>query len=200
MCCKSCWGTGDFSLVSVPALGVGGVNIPPMPPRSSTLFFMSFFPVASLNKMLYRLTWLSSFLPFPFLSLCNLSALSLTSNFDFYLSDPLSSASSRLSPRLSPVNAQYSCVVSHRERSILSFIFHYSWALNSPHNHWHILRQMQLFRLLFSSPLKAFFKIPSTNEEKAFTCIHTFFMSLTYIPHKSALNKDKEIVERYAYR
>lgn len=87
--------------------------------------------------------------------------------------------------------------LSPTERSMLSFIFHYSWALNSPYKHWHILRQMQLCRLLFSSPLKAF--LNSFNPWRNSFHLHThFFMSLTYILHKSALNKDKEIV--YAYR
>lgn len=88
-------------------------------PCSLALSFVSCLPsIVSLNKTLYRLTWLP---PFPFRSLCNLSALSLISHFDFYLSDSLHNPL-LLSLSLFLAKPQYSCVVSHWERSMLSFI------------------------------------------------------------------------------
>lgn len=68
------------------------------------------------------------------------SALSLTSHFDFCLSDSLSLSSVTVCLLI----AQYSCAVSHRERSMGSLIFHCSWALNSPYKYWHIFPEMQL--------------------------------------------------------
>lgn len=99
---------------------------------SSSLFIHSilcvtpFPPVVSLNETLYRLTWLSSLLPSPFLSpLCNLPALSLTSDSDSHLPDchwsMLSIHASSPAERDRWSHSSSNC----------------SWAMNSPHKHWH---------------------------------------------------------------
>lgn len=139
---------------------------PPIHPLSPSSH--AFLPIVSLNKMLYRLT---SFLPSPFLSPSNLSALSLTFHFDFYLSDSPSSVSPSLWLCLWLL-LSFSCVVSHRERSMLSFIFHCSGAWTLPHKHWHIFQQMQSCELLLSSPLKECFKIPLTQEERESSSVY----------------------------
>lgn len=110
----------------------------------------------SRRNAFHRLTWLSPFLPFPFLSLSNLLALSLTPQSDSHL-------------WLTLVNARYSCVVSHRERSMSSFIFHCSWV---PELSSQTQEQppadaaLQAAFHYFSESL--FFLIPLTHEERCF--------------------------------
>lgn len=99
----------------------------------------------------------------------------------------LISISLNLSPQsLSLFSGQCSVFMrclAQRARSMLPFIFHCSWALNSLHKHRHILQLLQPCRLLFSSLLKAFLNSFNCRRKTAFTYIHTVFMSLTHIQH-----------------
>lgn len=76
---------------------------------------------------------------------CNLSAP--TSHSDSSVSLSLCVV---LSDSLSLVNAQYSCIISNRGRSMHSFIFHCSRALNSLHKHRHNLNAILKGALQFS--------------------------------------------------
>lgn len=76
-----------------------------------------FHPPAPLRQALYRFSWFSSFLCFPFLPF---RAVSQPRPSLLFL------------PLVPALDAQYSCLVSQRERSMISFIARCRRALNPP--------------------------------------------------------------------
>lgn len=200
MCCKSCWGTGDFSLVSVPALGVGGLIfhlcLPVHLLSSSCLFFQSPLSIkCSIDSPDSPHSYHSLFFHCAIFQPCPshpiLISISLTLSLQSLLVSLLDSLRSMLSIHaLSP---------TERDR--------YSHSSSTIAGPWTLLTTTGISSgkcncLGCSLVLhwKPFLKFLQPMKKKLSPAYTLFFMSLTYIPHKSALNKDKEIVERYAYR
>lgn len=88
-----------------------------------------------------------------------------------------------LSASLPPVNAQYSCIVSRREGSMLSFICHCSWALNSPHKQWHTLQQRRTQEALVITFEILFWKIHFTEGKRLRS--HVWMPFYVTDPHSS---------------